>query len=86
MVKRLRKSINQGVLSDPIRTVVGLGYKFSEFFEEQHLEWPAPRKKGAVAAAENMRSKNNTCSPLRFGEPRGQNAAPTSSNQKRVLG
>lgn len=45
VVGRLRKSINQGVLADPIRTVVGLGYKFSEFFEEQHREWPAPRKK-----------------------------------------
>ncbi|MBX9590891.1 MAG: winged helix-turn-helix domain-containing protein [Hyphomonadaceae bacterium] len=45
MVTRLRKAINRGVLPDPIRTVLGVGYKFSELFEEQHTAWPSLKRK-----------------------------------------
>ena len=44
-VARVRKAINGGVLADPIRSVNGQGYKFSEFFEERHQEWPERKRK-----------------------------------------
>ena len=45
IVVRLRRTLNAGILDDPIRTMKGQGYKFNEFFQERHCEWPAPRRK-----------------------------------------
>lgn len=40
MIRRVRRVMNGNSFVDPNRTIKGSGYKFSEFLEEQHCEWP----------------------------------------------
>jgi DNA-binding response OmpR family regulator len=45
VVGRLRRAINRRGLPDPIGTVVGYGYRFSENFEQEFSQWLARRRK-----------------------------------------
>jgi two-component system phosphate regulon response regulator PhoB len=45
IVGKLRSSLNRGGVPDPIRTILGYGYKFSEDFEQEHSRWLARGRK-----------------------------------------
>ena len=44
-IARLRSSLNRHRLPDPVVTVLGYGYKFSDDFDQQHLFWLARGKR-----------------------------------------
>src|SRR5262249_44416932 len=53
MVVRLRKQINRSTQPDPIRTVFGVGYKFSEHYERELAAWSShPPKKLRLEGAQ----------------------------------
>jgi len=44
-VRRLRSTLNRGLVPDPIRSVRGEGYKFSETYAAEYAEWLSKGRK-----------------------------------------